>query len=187
MFGLPSVRLGKPFGIPLEIDASWLIVFFLVASTLTLNYLPVALPDREPVLYVVLGVLTALAFFGSLVLHELAHSLVARAGGLRVSKVTLFALGGVREIVAQERVLLDRYVVEPPRAGGIAAPGIPRREEVHADPEAGLEDREGRALRPARGQPGRYGRPPRPASECESGRRRAMIRLRAAGNAPAVR
>ena len=103
MFGLPSVRLGKPFGIPLEIDASWLIVFFLVASTLTLNYLPVALPDREPVLYVVLGVLTALAFFGSLVLHELAHSLVARAGGLRVSKVTLFALGGVSQMEDEPR------------------------------------------------------------------------------------
>ncbi len=103
MFGLPSVRIGRPFGIPLEIDASWLIVFFLVASTLTLSYLPAALPDREPVLYVGLGVLTALAFFGSLVLHELAHSLVARAGGLRVSKVTLFALGGVSQMEDEPR------------------------------------------------------------------------------------
>lgn len=98
MFGLPSVRLGRPFGIPLEVDASWFFVFFLVASSLTMSYFPQSLPDRGPVLYVTLGVVTALAFFGSLVLHELAHSLVARAGGLRISKVTLFMFGGVSQM-----------------------------------------------------------------------------------------
>lgn len=103
MFGLPSVRLGKPFGIPLEIDASWLLVFFLVAASLTMSYLPAALPEGSSVLYVALGVLTALAFFGSLVLHELAHSLVARAGGLKVSRVTLFALGGVSQMEDEPR------------------------------------------------------------------------------------
>lgn len=103
MFGLPSVRLGKPFGIPLEIDASWLLVFFLVAASLTMSYLPTAIPGGSSVLYVALGVLTALAFFGSLVLHELAHSLVARAGGLKVSRVTLFALGGVSQMEDEPR------------------------------------------------------------------------------------
>lgn len=103
MFGLPSVRLGRPFGIPLEIDASWLLVFFLVAASLTMSYLPAALPEGSPVLYVALGVLTALAFFGSLVLHELAHSLVARAGGLKVTRVTLFALGGVSQMEDEPR------------------------------------------------------------------------------------
>lgn len=98
MFGLPSVRLGRPFGIPLEVDASWFFVFFLVASSLTFSYFPQSLPDRGSVLYVALGVVTALAFFGSLVLHELAHSLVARAGGLRISKVTLFLFGGVSQM-----------------------------------------------------------------------------------------
>ena len=48
MFGLPSVRLGRPFGIPLEIDASWLFVFFLVAATLTTSYFPAAVPDEGP-------------------------------------------------------------------------------------------------------------------------------------------
>lgn len=103
MFGLPSVRLGKPFGIPLEIDASWLLVFFLVAASLTMSYLPAALPDAPTALHIGLGVLTALAFFGSLVLHELAHSLVARAGGLNVTRVTLFALGGVSQMEDEPR------------------------------------------------------------------------------------
>lgn len=98
MFGLPSVRLGRPFGIPLEIDASWLFIFFLVAATLTTSYFPAAVPDQGPVTYTVLGLLTSIVFFGSLVLHELAHSLVARAGGLSVSRVTLFVFGGVSQL-----------------------------------------------------------------------------------------
>jgi Zn-dependent protease len=98
VFNLPSFRVGRLFGIPLEIDASWFFIFFLVSFTLVTSYFPGALPDREPVVYVVAGVVTALAFFGSLVLHELAHSLVARAGGMRVSKVTLFIFGGVSQM-----------------------------------------------------------------------------------------
>ena len=98
MFGLRSLRLGRPFGIPLEVDASWLFVFFLVAASLTTSYFPAELPDLGAVAYVTLGLLTAMAFFGSLILHELAHSLVARAGGLHVSRVTLFVFGGVSQI-----------------------------------------------------------------------------------------
>lgn len=103
MFGLPSVRLGRPFGIPLEIDASWLLVFALVTTTLSLSYFPAELPNEAPSLYVLLGVLTALAFFASLVLHEFAHSLVARAGGLRISRVTLFLFGGISQMEEEPR------------------------------------------------------------------------------------
>lgn len=103
MFGLPSLRLGRMFGIPLEIDASWLLVFALVTTTLTFSYFPAALPDAAPSLHVLLGVITALAFFASLVLHELAHSLVARAGGLKIAKVTLFLFGGVSQMEEEPR------------------------------------------------------------------------------------
>jgi Zn-dependent protease/predicted transcriptional regulator len=98
MFGLRSLQIGRFLGIPLEVDASWLFVFFLVAATLTTSYFPAALPDQTPVVYVALGLVTAIAFFASLVLHELAHSLVARAGGLKVSRVTLFVFGGVSQL-----------------------------------------------------------------------------------------
>lgn len=98
MFGLRSLQIGRLFGIPLEVDASWLFVFFLVAATLTTSYFPAALPDQIPVVYVALGLVTAIVFFASLVLHELAHSLVARAGGLKVSRVTLFVFGGVSQL-----------------------------------------------------------------------------------------
>ncbi len=103
MFGLPSIRIGRVFGIPLELDASWFFVFFLVAATLTTSYFPAALPDRTPSTYVAIGFTTALLFFGSLLLHELAHSLVARAGGIRISRVTLFLFGGVSQMEQEPR------------------------------------------------------------------------------------
>ncbi len=103
MFGLPSVKLGRPFGIPLEIDASWFLILFLVASSLTTSYFPQTVPDLGPVAYVALGLGTALAFFASLVLHELAHSLVALAGGVKITRVTLFLFGGVSQMEDEPR------------------------------------------------------------------------------------
>ncbi|MDY0341469.1 MAG: site-2 protease family protein, partial [Coriobacteriia bacterium] len=103
MFGLRSLRLGRLFGIPLEVDASWLFVFFLVSATLTTSYFPAAIPDQVPAVYVALGLVTAIVFFASLVLHELAHSLAARAVGLQVSRVTLFVFGGVSQIEGEPK------------------------------------------------------------------------------------
>ncbi|MDZ4178453.1 MAG: site-2 protease family protein [Coriobacteriia bacterium] len=98
MFRAPSLRLGRLFGIPIEVNITWLIVFVLVASTLSLSYYPAAFPDRPVFVDVASGVITALLFFVSIVFHEMSHSLVARAGGIRVEKVTLFVFGGVAEM-----------------------------------------------------------------------------------------
>lgn len=86
------------FGIPLEINASWIVIFGLVAFSLGFGIFPTELRGQPVWVYAVLAVLTALAFFVSIVLHELAHSLVARAGGVRVDRITLFMLGGVSQM-----------------------------------------------------------------------------------------
>jgi len=98
VFSLRSFKIGTLFGIPIELNSSWFLIFFLVAFTLTTSYLPQALPDRSATIYVGLAVLMSIAFFASIVIHEIAHSLVARAGGLRISKVTLFFFGGVSQM-----------------------------------------------------------------------------------------
>lgn len=103
MFGLPAIRLGRIFGIPLEVNASWFLVFFLVAVSLSTSYLPQALPGLGPVSYVAIAVAMTLAFFASVVIHEFAHSLVARAGGLRIARVTLFVFGGVSQMEDEPR------------------------------------------------------------------------------------
>lgn len=103
MFNLPSVRVGRFFGIPIELNVSWFIVFVLVAVLLSFNYFPSLFPGRPLVVDITSGVITALLFFVSVVLHELTHSLVARAGGIRIAKITLFVFGGVAQMDEEPR------------------------------------------------------------------------------------
>ncbi len=98
MFNLPSLRIGRLFGIPLEVNPTWLIIFVLVALSLSVTYFPGEFPDRPTWVNAVSGIITALLFFASIVAHELSHSLVARTGGIKVEKVTLFVFGGVAQM-----------------------------------------------------------------------------------------
>ena len=98
VFNLPSFRFGRLFGIPLEVNPTWLIIFVLVAATLSFTYYPGEFPGRSPWVNALSGVITALLFFASIIVHELSHSLVARTGGIKVEKVTLFVFGGVAQM-----------------------------------------------------------------------------------------
>ena len=100
MFDIPSYRVGRLFGIPIEINASWLIIFALVSLSLGAGYYPSipAASGAPRLLLALLGVVTAFLFFSSIVVHELAHALVTRAAGGRVEKITLFIFGGVAEL-----------------------------------------------------------------------------------------
>ena len=98
MFGLRSFTIGRFFGIPLEVNSSWFLIFFLVAFTLSTSYLPAALPEQNSTVHVFIASAMTAAFFASIVIHEFAHSLVARAGGLKISRITLFAFGGVSQM-----------------------------------------------------------------------------------------
>ncbi len=105
MFDVPSLKLGKIFGIPFEVNLSWLAIFALVAFTLSTGYYPnIDGASGAPTwLYWVLGAFTALLFFASILAHELSHSLVTLAEGGRVEKITLFIFGGVAEIQDEPR------------------------------------------------------------------------------------
>lgn len=100
MFNSPSFRLGKIFGIPVEVNASWLVIFALVTFSLATAYFP-SLPETSGSpwwLYYAVGLITAALFFASILAHELCHSLVAKAEGGHVDKITLFIFGGVAQI-----------------------------------------------------------------------------------------
>ncbi len=98
MFGFRSFTIGRFFGIPLEVNSSWFLVFFLVAFTLSTSYLPAALPGQPSAVYVFIALAMTAAFFASVVIHEFSHSLVARAGGMKISRITLFIFGGVSQM-----------------------------------------------------------------------------------------
>lgn len=90
-------RVGRLFGIDIRIDWSWLIIFLLVTWNLSTTFQQQhpgwSLPGQWG-----LGLVASLLFFASVLLHELAHSLVARARGTEVSSITLFLFGGVSNI-----------------------------------------------------------------------------------------
>lgn len=90
-------RLGKILGINIHIDWSWLLIFALVSWSLASSFSAVH-PDWSISLRWGLAVLAALLFFTSILMHELAHSIVARYRGIPVRRITLFVFGGVSNI-----------------------------------------------------------------------------------------
>ncbi|MBI2887481.1 MAG: site-2 protease family protein [Chloroflexi bacterium] len=93
-----SIPVGRLLGVPLRIDLSWFIIFGIVTLSLVLGQFPAQYPFWSQSTYVIVGVATSLLFFGSVVVHELAHSLVARVIGIPVKSITLFIFGGVAQI-----------------------------------------------------------------------------------------
>lgn len=93
-----GIPLFSVFGIRVIADYTWFIIVTLIAATLAIGWFPTAVPGRSPLQYVLLGLITALFFFASVLVHELAHSVVAVFSGIPVRKITLFLFGGVAEI-----------------------------------------------------------------------------------------
>jgi Zn-dependent protease len=91
-------RVARIFGITINIDPSWLVIFILFTWSLGGYYFPQNYPLWSKGLAWGLGVLTSLLIFISVLIHELTHSLVARQQGDEVSDITLFLLGGVAQI-----------------------------------------------------------------------------------------
>jgi Zn-dependent protease/predicted transcriptional regulator len=100
VFDVPSYRVGRLFGIPLEINLSWIIIFVLVSLSLGAGYYPslVEASNAPRLLLAIVGIVSAFLFFASIVVHELSHALVTRTYGGHVEKITLFIFGGVAEL-----------------------------------------------------------------------------------------
>jgi Zn-dependent protease/predicted transcriptional regulator len=91
-------KVGTLFGISVHIDWSWVLIFLLVTWNLAGSVFPPLHPDWSIGMNIGLGLAASLLFFISILLHELAHSLVAKARGLPVRRITLFFFGGVSNI-----------------------------------------------------------------------------------------
>ncbi|MGQ9493474.1 MAG: site-2 protease family protein [Anaerolineae bacterium] len=97
MFG-NSVRIGRILGIEIRVDYSWFIVFVLVTWSLAGQHFPSTYQGWSSTTYWIIGILTSLLFFFSVLAHELAHSLVSEAFGVPVKDITLFIFGGAARI-----------------------------------------------------------------------------------------
>jgi Zn-dependent protease len=92
-----AIRIGRVFGIELQLDSSWLFVFALVVWSLT-SVFQAWHPVWTSGTALAAAVVTGLAFFASVVFHELAHALVAKLYDLPVRDITLHMFGGISNI-----------------------------------------------------------------------------------------
>ena len=92
------LRVGNLLGIPLLVHPSWLIIVGLLTYMLGAQIYPDFLDHRPWYTYTAMALVSAILFFASIVIHELTHSVIARAYGIPVRSITLFVLGGVANI-----------------------------------------------------------------------------------------
>ena len=93
-----NFHLFRLWGIPVEINLSWLLVLALMTWSFATGLYPDVLPDGTKRELWALGLLTAILLFVSILLHEFSHSLVASRNGLPIRKITLFLFGGVAQM-----------------------------------------------------------------------------------------
>ncbi len=95
-----NISLGRVFGIPLRLNYTWFIIFALVTYSLVLY--PLVEPPYPTIEQrIILGILTSLLFFASIITHELAHSILAIRNNIPVKEITLFVFGGVSQITKE--------------------------------------------------------------------------------------
>ncbi len=106
-----SFKAGTVAGIEIRVHYTWLFAFALIAWSLADGYFPGWNNSFSARTDLFLGLVATLLFFGSLLIHELAHSLVARARGLRVDSITLFIFGGVSSISQEPTSPKEEFLV----------------------------------------------------------------------------
>jgi Zn-dependent protease len=90
-------RIAKILGIPIYLDASWLLIFGWITYLLAMNYRQLH-PRWTSTEHWTLGIMTSVLLFGSVLFHELAHSVVALHYKIPVHSITLFIFGGIARI-----------------------------------------------------------------------------------------
>jgi Zn-dependent protease/CBS domain-containing protein len=93
-----SLRLFRIAGIDIGIHYTWILIFVLLSWSLAQGFFPQLYRGWDTVTYWITGLVAALLLFGSVLVHELAHSLVAQARGMTVRSITLFIFGGVSNL-----------------------------------------------------------------------------------------
>ena len=96
------MNIGKILGIPIRIHWTLWLVFLLIAWSLAVGYLPATYGNRlSPTEDWIVGIVSAIVLFLSVLIHELSHSYIAKKNGLPIARITLFFFGGVSELTSE--------------------------------------------------------------------------------------
>ncbi len=104
------VGLATIGGIRIYLHYSWLAI----AGLILLGFwgqLSTVHPDLSPAATAGLALVGTVVFFGSVLVHELAHAVVARRRGIEVKGITLYLFGGATEADASSRSAGDEFVI----------------------------------------------------------------------------
>lgn len=95
-----AISLGSVYGIEIELHYTWFFIFALLAWGLATGFFPTYF--KSPAVNWSLGIIAALLLFASVLAHELAHSITAKANKMPVRKITLFFFGGIAQIEGED-------------------------------------------------------------------------------------
>jgi Zn-dependent protease/predicted transcriptional regulator len=104
-----SVKILSLSGFDIKVDPSWLVIASLVTWSLSHQYFPDTVPNAAPATYLMMALIGMLGLFISLLLHELAHSVVARCLGIEIKSITLFIFGGLAELGTEPKSARDEF------------------------------------------------------------------------------
>jgi Zn-dependent protease/CBS domain-containing protein len=93
-----NIPIGRFGGVEVRLNWSLLAVFALIVWSLTDGVFPSQNPGLSHGTYLAMGIVAAVLFLASILLHELGHSWVARREGIEVDSITLWLFGGVSQL-----------------------------------------------------------------------------------------
>jgi Zn-dependent protease len=106
-----SFRLFRIAGVDIEIHWSWLLVFVLLTWTLAAGLFDEEIKGWTETERWVAASATSIVFFGSILAHELSHSIVANRLGIPVRRITLFVFGGVSHLESESRTPREEFLI----------------------------------------------------------------------------
>jgi Zn-dependent protease len=117
-----GIRIGRILGIPIYLDLSWILIFGLITLLLASQFKE-QFPNWGTTWQWVIALLTSFLFFGSVLFHELSHSVVAHHYKIRVLSITLFLFGGLARIGREPAKAIEEFniAIAGPLASGFLA------------------------------------------------------------------
>ena len=118
-----SMTVAKIRGIRIKIHYTFIIIFVLVTWSLSAYLIPILLPGLSFAINLYVAVIGAAVLFSSVILHELAHSIMAIRYGIKVRQIVLFIFGGVSDIEEEPKEFQKEFniaIVGPLTSFGLA-------------------------------------------------------------------
>ncbi|MBI20698.1 MAG: hypothetical protein CL780_00425 [Chloroflexi bacterium] len=106
-----NITLFKILGIPIKITLTWILAFILITCWFSVGIYPARVEGFTVINYWVIGAITSLSLFISVLIHELAHSFVALSKGHSIEGITLFLFGGVSKIIGESKSASDEFYI----------------------------------------------------------------------------